>query len=109
MPSKTLSELAEQHGVEPAVAITELKLRIAVTVGLLVLFFLLNAAIVVMVWWSATREYAIANSLIPRANYTQIITPNVIMALVGSTVVQAGTAFLTIVKYLFPAKSSEQP
>lgn len=78
---------------------------------IIALMVLLNGFTVCFLWVLATADRRFLQSLIdsnPNAavdlakSAIRLVTPQVLMALIGATVVQLGTALIVITQYLFP-------
>jgi hypothetical protein len=109
----SLKELQRKFVVDP-VKWGTFKLRRRYGYLLLLLFFLLNVAVVLLVWWLASFDIEMVRRMAQRPRSLQvpeaslrIVTPQVLMSLIGATVVQVGASMVIIVRYLFPERGSE--
>jgi len=79
---------------------------------------LLNIFVVAFIWHLASDDKALIERActahpdqtleLARSNI-RLVSPQVLMALVGATVVQVGTALVVITQYLFPRQVSKRP
>lgn len=80
-------------------------LRVGMTLAVAGIFIWLNYEVMQVVWQAWGSDVAmLVNKQITPAD--RLITPSVIMALIGATVVQVGVGTLAIVSYLFPKVAS---
>lgn len=66
------------------------------------LFLVANAAVFTLVFEAFHEDVALLTSAHPISPAERPVTPHVLMALIGGTVVQVGAAIIAIVGYLFP-------
>jgi hypothetical protein len=81
----------------------DVRLRAVFGLGLISLFFLLNVAVIwIIVWLAKLDQQLIMEKNLP--GDARVVTSEVVMALIGATVVQVGAAAITITKYLYRAE-----
>ncbi len=81
---------------------TDIALRIGFAVVIAGLFILLNFFVCFILWKLITYD----QQLVEKCGSSAVnlrVTPEVLMALVGATAVQAGAALVVIARYLFPS------
>lgn len=71
------------------------------------IFIWLNWQIVELVKEALQRDATLMSARPPLPAADRLITPNVIMALIGATVVQTGVGFIAITSYLFPKRTGQ--
>jgi hypothetical protein len=76
--------------------------RKVMVVVLAALFLVANAAVFTLVFEAFHEDVALLTSAHPISPAERLVTPHVLMALIGGTVVQVGAAIIAIVGYLFP-------
>ena len=67
-----------------------------------VIFFLLNAAVMWLIYYAFAQDSVRMAAQPPMPASDRIVTANVLMSLIGATAVQTGVGFIAIVSYLFP-------
>lgn len=67
-----------------------------------VLFIALNVGVFYLLDRAFNADHALATCAKPPSMADRLVTPKVLMTLIGATAVQTGVGFITIVSYLFP-------
>lgn len=85
--------------------IWDIRLRAVFGFGLIVLFFLLNIAVLWMVYrlMETDRELLEAGTV---ESGDRVVSSKVLISLIGATVVQVGAAAVAITRYLFPSSKT---
>ena len=78
--------------------------RGAMVVVVAVLFIGLNSAVLFLIHTAYAQDVADLAAKPPMPLSGRLVTTNVLLALIGATVVQTGAGFIAIVSYLFPKK-----
>lgn len=71
-----------------------------------VLFLGLNAAVMWFLWQAFQQDVSLMTAKPPWVASDRLVTTNVLMSLIGATVVQTGVGFIAIVSYLFPKRTA---
>ena len=71
-----------------------------------VLFIGLNTAVMLFIRDAFAQDQVAMAAKPPMLAADRLVTTNVLMALIGATVVQTGIGFIAIVSYLFPKRES---
>ncbi|HLL18704.1 MAG TPA: hypothetical protein VK439_07975 [Rubrivivax sp.] len=86
----------------------DIKFR-GVMVGVMCLLFLgLNGAVMLVLYLAFQADMTLLQRTPPLPAADRLVTANVLMALIGATVVQTGIGFVSIVSYLFPKREVDQ-
>ncbi|MFZ5836395.1 MAG: hypothetical protein ACOY2B_13595 [Pseudomonadota bacterium] len=107
LPATDLNETAKEIGaLERAQARamdadTQSRVWMAVTVS--VSFIILNAAMMALIWTAFNADMSLLRDKLIE-NDQRLITTNIMMSLIGATVVQTGAILFAITGYLFPKK-----
>jgi sterol desaturase/sphingolipid hydroxylase (fatty acid hydroxylase superfamily) len=71
-----------------------------------VMFIGLNASVMWFIKEAFLHDLAAMATKPPMLPADRLVTTNVLMSLIGATVIQTGIGFIAIVSYLFPKRSS---
>lgn len=107
-----LSDVEQAQGgvIEQATAATmraDISLRWAMIALVGIIFLALNFGVVWLVYSALQIDIDMLRATKPIDPADRLITPQVIMALIGATVVQTGLGFIAITSYLFPKRMAQ--
>lgn len=86
----------------------DIRLRAIMVLVVSAIFVWLNWQIVELVKEALVHDRLMMSGKAPIPAADRLITSNVVMALIGATVVQTGAGFIAITSYLFPKRSSAE-
>lgn len=85
---------------------TDMIMRSIMVIVVCAIFICLNWSVMSFVHEAFANDITRLNATPPMSAGDRLITSNVIMTLIGATVVQTGVGFIAILSYLFPKRTS---
>ena len=110
-----LSEVENQLGITVK-EIEDIKIRKSFAWFMMVLFFLLNLVALFLVFWFSHKDSKLFALILEQYGESitltdlpeiRVVTPEVMMSLLGATAVQVGASIYVMTNYLFPKQSDE--